>query len=514
MQTPRKITGFILLLIVTWLFFSEAALAQEETKTFIAYSMRVAQERVKSAISQGEDFRKTQPDLYYLGGITKPWAVIIDQKGGDWILVGEKDPKLSLLTLDDWVVALRARFIHTGKDPDVSIDPRPCDACVQAGKREGCRHYKQQDVRFFGGIENTHFGQVCFEADWLMKKIGMGLERLPVEKLKIYYDLSKEQLGNSGAAFTSVSSRFWFYPIVNRVNVFADEENGDVVLLEKFQMGVFTEVMYAEVGGNPVADLDKFNFRPSEEFSRSFSENSDAIAQAREVIDSLRGMTRVAGLAKGLVGVGKKPKAEFYLSTAYPVEKLPSLEPQEVLMVGGKNVGFEIQGGVQLMALAMRLQGGDVTAWRDLVLRSRSSPDAITWGFEMEIRDGQLKRVKIPAYMADPSQIASLFSQARFLYNKKRYDAAIEGFLKVLDLSPNLAVAYYYRGYSYTQGVICRLKNRPIHLPQEHPNHEEFVNKFFVRHSDSDQDIHEYSQAISDYTKALNINPNFFDLCG
>ena len=39
---------------------------------------------------------------------------------------------------------------------------------------------------FAGGIENTHFGQVCYEANWLMKKIGLGLEKLPVEKLKTY----------------------------------------------------------------------------------------------------------------------------------------------------------------------------------------------------------------------------------------------------------------------------------------------------------------------------------------
>ena len=78
--------------------------AQTETKTFVAYSMKVAQTRVQEAIEAGEDFRKKQPDLYYLGGITKPWAVVLDTENDDWILVGERDPECSVLTLDDWVV--------------------------------------------------------------------------------------------------------------------------------------------------------------------------------------------------------------------------------------------------------------------------------------------------------------------------------------------------------------------------------------------------------------------------
>lgn len=62
-----------------WLIGSiiPSALAQGK-KTFVAYSMKVAQARVEEAIRKGEDFRKKQPDLFYLGGITKPWAVVLE----------------------------------------------------------------------------------------------------------------------------------------------------------------------------------------------------------------------------------------------------------------------------------------------------------------------------------------------------------------------------------------------------------------------------------------------------
>ena len=206
MSNLKKISTIACLFIVAFLICRTAS--AQETKTFIAYSMKVAQARVEEAMRKGEDFRKKQPDLYYLGGITKPWAVVLDAENNDWILVGERDPKSSVLTLDDWVVALRARFIHPEKDPGVTIDPRPCKACVKSGKKEGCSHSTKQDVRFFGGIEDTHFGQVCYEADWLVKKIGLSLEKLQVKKIKSYFDLSIEQARNSGASSTKVSSRF------------------------------------------------------------------------------------------------------------------------------------------------------------------------------------------------------------------------------------------------------------------------------------------------------------------
>lgn len=323
-----------------------------------------------------------------------------------------------MLTLDDWVAALKARFLHGEKDPGVTIDPVPSKACLKAGLKEGCRDATRQEVRFFGGIEDTRFGQVCYEADWLMKKIGLALEQLPVKQLKTYYELSLEQARRAGGR-TRVGFRFWFYPIVNRVNVV-----GDVVLLEKFQMGVFTEVLYAEADGKPVADVDRFEHYPSEGFSRSFSEHYDAAAQAREVLETLRGLTRLAALAKGLTQVEGKPPVGYFL-TNYPRERAKTPKDVEVLRVENREVGFEIAGGVSLTALAMRLKGGDVRALKDLVLGTRPSKGALSWGFQMDLEDGRMKGVVLPPELIDPGQMAPLFAQAVFLQTKKRYDAGL-----------------------------------------------------------------------------------------
>jgi len=132
-------------------------LADTETKTYVAFSMKAAQAKVEQAIKLGEDFRTTQLLLYDLGGITKPLAIVLDTADSDWIVVGERDASSAPLTLDDLSVALRARFQYPPDiDPGVTIDPQPLDPT--AGPHGAIDWTADQKVHFFAGIENTHFG--------------------------------------------------------------------------------------------------------------------------------------------------------------------------------------------------------------------------------------------------------------------------------------------------------------------------------------------------------------------
>lgn len=490
---------FILSIYLLWGLYHAYG---EENKTFIAYSMKVAMAKVEEAQKRRDDFRKTQPDLFYLGGITKPWAVVLDGKTNDWILVGERDPKASVLTLDEWVTSLRARFIHPDKDPGVTIEPRPCIACVQSGKIESCRHNNQQEVRFFAGVDKTQFGQICFDADWLLKKIGFNLEKLPLERIKTYYDLSIED-AKKNKGYSRVSSRFWFYPIVNRVNVF-----GDVILLERFQMGVFTEVLYAEINGTPVKDINKVAFYPSEGFSRSFTDNYEYAAKQREVFESLRGLTRLAALAKGLTQsqVNKLTGLDFFL-TNYPLQKTMTPQEVQVLKVTNREVGLEISGGVELMALALRLKGGDANALKELVLKTRetSGGNQLSWGFEIKMKDGQLAGVTLPEGLSDPGEIASLFQQAVFLRKKGLSDAAIECYNKLLSLNPNYAEAYNNLGVIYAD--IKRDFDRAIAYYTKAINNNPSLSQAHNNRGLAYRKKNNYEMAIDDYNKAVTANP-------
>jgi tetratricopeptide (TPR) repeat protein len=471
------------------------AFAQEK-KTFVAFSMKAAQARVREAIRQGLDFRQKPTDFFYLGGMTKPRAVVLDPLGQDWILIGERDPQGPLLTLDDWVTALRARFLHAERDPGVTIDPRCRKSAVD---RADCATATVQDVRFFAGIEDTRFGQVCYEADWLMKRIGMDLENVPVKSLLTYYDLSVQEHRKRGGGRLKVGSRFWFYPIASRVNVLSD-----LILLEKLQIGVFTEVLYAELNDQPVSDLTRFEHGPSEGFARSFSENYDALAEKLRELDTLRGLTRLAALAKGLTQVGATPLIDFYL-TAYPVERTTTPTEASVLTARDTDVGFSISGGVTLAALATRLQKGDVSALQELVLRSRPSAEKVSWLFETEMRDGQLA-IQLPAPSNPVEALYELHTQAVFLYSQKRYAAALEYMEKFVQMDPSVAQGWVTRGAAlnslgrHTDALDSY--NRAIAIQASDP-----VTWYDVAVALSD--LGRDTEALESYDKAVKIDPTF-----
>jgi tetratricopeptide (TPR) repeat protein len=460
-----------------------------EVKTFVSYSINASEKQVKRALAAGEDFRKTAPAMFLLGGITRPVAVVYDSTTEDWILVGERDPKSGILTLDDWVVALRARFLHSDRDPGCTIDPRgSADTATM------------QEVRFFGGIERTHFGEVCFEADWLMKRIGLGLERVPVAGLSTYYDLAVERTRVASKSNTSVTSRFWFYPIMSRVNVV-----GGVVLLERFQMGVFTEVLAASNDGVTISDLSSYSDHPSEAFARSFSDNYTAIADAREVLRTLEGLTRLAALAKGLTATDRRPTFDYWLRE-YPVAsgETPELRGVEVLSSQGGERRLRVSGGVTLAALAMRLLDGDASAFRDLVLATRTDAGATSWEFRLELQDGTPVGVRLPDSLADPGQIGPLWVQALFLHQKKRYVEAIALYSQIVRLLPDWDMAYLGRGIAHgLEGMYARAItdfDRALAINSR-------LELAYVSRGAAHASMGTYDKAIPDFGKALAINP-------
>ena len=148
-----------------------------EQRHYVAYSLNAAEASVRKAQRDHSDFRQDR-GLYGLGGMSRPKALFFDPTTNDWILLGERSIDGGDLTLDDFAVALRTRFLYPDSDPGVTIDPvLPTGGSLHS--RVDWDLVKRQNVRFFGSLKNTRFGQTCYEADWLMKRIGLGLETLP-----------------------------------------------------------------------------------------------------------------------------------------------------------------------------------------------------------------------------------------------------------------------------------------------------------------------------------------------
>lgn len=469
------------------LALSRSVPAATATKHLVAYSVGRALDVAKRAQQARTDFRPSDPPTYYLGGINRPLAFLCDGETSDWILIGERNPKTPPITLDDLAVAVRARFLYGPKDPSVTIDPR--------GTPDGATI---QDVRFFGGIQNTAFGQTCFEADWLMKRIGMKIEVLPVDGLQTYFDLVAVESRTSGG--TQISSRFWYRPALNKVNLVRGV-NG-VAFLDQFRSGIFTEVLFARVGGEKVENLAAFYDRPSADFARSFEDHYEEIGLARPVFARLESLTKLAGLASGLPKLAGLPGLE-YLLFGYAVPVVTTRTEIEVLEHKDERLGLRVSGGVTMASIAADLAHGNVAAFRQLVLAARPGSNAI-WEFEMEFSGGVPNGISYAQGSTVATAILTQWNQALFLVEQKRYEAAIALLDNIIDEEPSIQEFYNLRGVA--RGGDGSHERAIRDFDQALRINPRFAEAYFNR-GNCNRDLLRLADAIRDYSLAIEANP-------
>jgi len=165
---------------------------------YTAYSLKVARARIEQA---GDEWRDKELEVLRLAGMNRVAGFVYDTESKDLILVGQREGGRAPVSLDDLVVALRARLRYN-QWPLVSIDPTPETERTQT-----------QHVRFEGGIQETAFGRAMYDADYRLKQMCMRLEEPGIEGLKTYWDRGVEEV-KTGAdpGEREINSRFWFYP--------------------------------------------------------------------------------------------------------------------------------------------------------------------------------------------------------------------------------------------------------------------------------------------------------------
>lgn len=419
----RTAAGVLLLLA------SVAAEGQPE-RTFTAFSLRTAQEILMSGSGDDEGVR-------FLADITRPFGVIVDRKSGDSILLGERDPSRPALHLDDLVVALRSVFVHGGDEaPGVSIEPRGDPGVAEA-----------QDVVYFGGLERTRFGRVCFEADYLMKRIGLGLQPVRTEGFESYFDLARAEARELGGPRSEVSSRFWFYPIVARVVT-----AGDGVFLDRCEIVVLTEILDARVDGLPVSEPETFAHQPAERFARSFSERLPELGQEYPILRDLENLTQLVALVQGLAKMEHQPDLSFWLDGWRPE---PVTTPREVDRLSNRDVATRlvVHGGVYLQSLAVRLAEGDASAFTEVVLASRPGPRALSWSFKLT-QEWQIIVRSLPGE-ADAGTASEYYARGDYLFQSRQYDRAIACWRQVAKIFPELPEIYYRIGRAFeSKGLV------------------------------------------------------------
>jgi tetratricopeptide (TPR) repeat protein len=457
---------------------------------YVAFSLKVAQKMIDS-ISAGEDYRKKHPDVFYLGGITRIKGLVYDREQKDLILVGSRLPDEPPLTLDDLVVALRARFVDV-KWPLVSIDPTP-----------ETKQTQMQHVRYEGGIDGTAFGLDMFDADLRLKMIGMGLLPSGVDGLTSQWDRSVDEIkAGQGTGEFEISSRFWFYPVIPLVTV-----REDVAAMEGLKVAVFTEVLSARINGQEMKDYkDKIGDEFAQEVSRRYGE----LGKHHRSMARLRGLNELVALTRAMEDMDEKPDISCWVRE-YKLSELSTPKEQRVLrreweyqlpipmeVVRGQ---LGVSGGVQLTAIALRLEAGDVSALRDAVIGTRPNADTLMWTF---VVSGWVIPTS-PGMLAGKEELAALFAQALFLQQQERYNDAIALYGRIVSADPGDAEVYFNRGVAYAaKGEYDKAVedfNKAIQISSDYA--EAYNNRgasFWSRG--------EYGRAIEDFNKAIELKPD------
>jgi len=398
---------------------------QYEPTPYVALSLKKARVRIAGKLP-GLD-----PDIWLLGGINRVRGFVYDRENGDLILVGAIEPDRAPLTLDDLVVALRARFV-LGEWPQVSIDPDVVNPMGQP-----------QHVRFEGGIRDTGFGLALLVADYELKGLGIGYVDPGVKGFRTHWDRAAwREYRDEGGKHWRIQTRFWFYPMGPHVVV-----RKGVGMVQPTNVGVFTEVLSAEIDGKRIENLETFVDPASEGFKEDINDRFAELCRLHDSFNRLRGLQELVALSKALENMEEKPDLSWWLQE-YPVTAVqtPASLPLVRRHYESENGSQEFAGGVQLVALALRLNAGDATALRDAVLRSRPSADCAVWAFKvaewiMTVDRGQLR----------PEALPSLFSHAVFLQEHRRYREAASLYQRIVKSCPECYEAWINKGVILAQ---------------------------------------------------------------
>lgn len=208
-----------------------------------------------------------------------------------------------IVQLEDMVTALRA--FGPGVQPtqriSVSIDPTPeglkrmqqylrsLGGQAQPGQeRIIAESLKQnlgmQTVTLRGVPASTNFARILVEADYRMKLIGIGLERLPIP-FASFTDRSRPAAGSSNAM-----QRWFFIPNYDGVAVSPD---GLAMKLNERGVRLVGESELVDAAGNRRAKGARGN-RASQAFCKDFTEKYDIIAQLLPVYAELRNVIDAA----------------------------------------------------------------------------------------------------------------------------------------------------------------------------------------------------------------------------
>ena len=263
--------------------------------------------------------------LAQLAGLNTIWGYIVDEENKDIILYGAaQERRTNTLYLEDLSVAFRNAWMkyaelngntYTYSYPGCSIDPDPATMrkLNEIGRAAGsdrkpglveedlnqwrtvCEQWQQ--VRVLGVPFNSRFGAAMVKADYDMKVLVDGTDRLDIPGFNSLIGMKMCLVEDAVASRQPISvslagmNRFWFYPGPNRY-----EEDDGIVWIKDCPVVLLTEEMaLGRKGGyGSAGSIDPL----AEKFAKDFSNLYARVAEERPIYTDLENLFRFVALVK------------------------------------------------------------------------------------------------------------------------------------------------------------------------------------------------------------------------
>lgn len=165
-------------------------------------------------------------------------------------------------------------------------------------------------IQVFGISPQTHFAQVLIEADYRMKRIGIGLERPPIE-LQNYLDLLT---GDTGGTL----QRWWLTPNYDGVKV-----SDDGLAMELIGQGVQLQTEDKVIGPQGSLGAGGKSNKASELFVLGFTRKYEQLAAASPVFAQLRNLIDLLIVAAFMQQRDYATQAEWPMATFSDERQFP-----------------------------------------------------------------------------------------------------------------------------------------------------------------------------------------------
>src|SRR3990167_7328928 len=327
---------------------------------FIAYSMKAAEQSLKKG--------KRNSEVKKLGGITTIAGMVYDLGNKDLMIVGQANKGQPAITVDDLAVGLRSILLYD-EPPYVSIDRTP--ETKQTGK---------QKIVFKGGIDSSQYGKDLLNADIILKKIALNILSLEKCGIDSYFTRLKRK-GLQQESEDVVGSRFWFR--ISNSPSFANLD--DVFVIREMKIAVETEVLYATINGKRVNDIKYFRDVEGDAFSEQITNKYGELSLIYPEIGRIKTLLDIVALARGIQNLPSDLDMTYWLkeheTSSINIPKNYGLLRQQVKAkdVNNRTKLIELNGGIELDAKVIRLQYGDVTVLKEVVLQSRPDTTSVSW---------------------------------------------------------------------------------------------------------------------------------------